>query len=131
MICGHIKKKEISSIDQLPSESFGFIYKIINKNNNKAYIGKKFLYNNIRKKINGKIKKIKKESDWKLYFGSNQNLKKDVKDGHIIEKEILKICYGKKQLTYYELKYLFSNSVLEDEKYYNDNISGKFFRRDV
>jgi len=34
-------------------------------------------------------------------------------------------------LTYYEMKYLFMNSVLENQKYYNDNIGGKFFRKDT
>jgi hypothetical protein len=122
---------EIKTIDEFPNDSFGFVYKIYNTINDKIYIGKKFLYHSLKRKINGKSKKIKKESDWKTYCGSNKDLKNDVKNGHIIEKEILHICKTCKQLTYYEMKYLFMNSVLENQKYYNDNIGGKFFRKDT
>lgn len=125
------QNNEINSIDKFPNDSFGFVYRILNTNNNKIYIGKKFLFHNSRKKINGKIKKVKKESDWKTYCGSNKDLKNDIKNGHVVEKEILQICKTCKQLTYYEMKHLFANSVLENQEYYNDNIGGKFFRRDT
>lgn len=125
------ENKEITNINDFPTESFGFIYKIYNCNNNKCYIGKKFLFHTIKRKVNGKLKKVKKESDWKSYNGSNKFLKLDIENGDIIKKEILYICKTKKQLTYYELKYLFLESVLESEQYYNDNISGKFYRRDL
>ena len=37
--------------------------------------------------------------------------------------------YNKKELTYLECKYQFILEVLEDKKYLNDNILGKFYDR--
>ena len=39
---------------------------------------------------------------------------------------------SKKELTYFECKYLFINEVLEgrSHQYINDNILGKFYRKD-
>jgi hypothetical protein len=46
-------------------------------------------------------------------------------------REILQLVPNKKLLTYYECKYLFEYSVLENpEGYFNDNILGKFFTKD-
>ena len=125
------ENKKVEKIEDLPENAFGFIYRIYNKSNGKSYIGKKFLHHFIKKKIGGRSKKIQKESDWLKYCGSNKNLISDIKNGDEIEKIILYICSHKKQLTYYEMKFLFLESVLEKENYYNDNISGKFYRKDV
>ena len=47
------------------------------------------------------------------------------------ERKILVICKTKKELTYFECKYLFINEVLETrDNYINDNILGKFYRKD-
>ena len=45
--------------------------------------------------------------------------------------EILRFCKGKKALTYYELQEQFSHNVLGDELSLNDNLLGKFFRKDL
>ena len=46
-------------------------------------------------------------------------------------RKILTFVKSKKELTYYECKELFINEVLErDNQYINDNILGKFFRKD-
>ena len=45
-------------------------------------------------------------------------------------REIIHIAYHRKELTYLECKYQFSLGVLEDKKYLNDNILGKFFDKD-
>ena len=46
-------------------------------------------------------------------------------------RKILCIVNNKKLLTYYECKYLFQLGVLENsDEWINDNILGKFFRRD-
>jgi uncharacterized protein (DUF608 family) len=44
---------------------------------------------------------------------------------------VLKLCKTSKQLTYWETKYLFQYNVLEDDSYMNDNILGKFYRKDL
>ena len=46
-------------------------------------------------------------------------------------KKILQYVSNKKQLTYFECKYLFINEVLDSRNnYINDNILGKFYRKD-
>ena len=76
---------------------------------------------------------IQKESDWKNYFGSEEYIKKLIKEGKQEEftREIIQLVPNKKLLTYYECKYLFHYGVLEHPvEYFNDNILGKFFSKD-
>jgi len=79
--------------------------------------------------------KIITESDWKDYYGSQKEIvtlsKKD-NAGENWEKKILEFVSNKKLLTYYETKHLFINNVLEDKysAHINDNILGKFYRKD-
>lgn len=138
--------KEIKCIEDFPPESFGFVYKIVNLTNGKFYIGKKYLFHTQKKKLtltekfeNKKkniwkdYKHITKESDWKNYYGSNKMLKEDIKQlgKHNFDREILKICNKKKQLTYWETSYQFKYDVLHEHvDTYNDNISGRYFRED-
>ncbi len=47
------------------------------------------------------------------------------------QKEILEFVSTKKMLTYFECKYLFKYDAIENNPlYYNDNILGKFYRKD-
>ena len=47
------------------------------------------------------------------------------------ERQILHLCRSKKELTYFETKYQFLYEVLEKpNKYFNDNILGKFYSVD-
>jgi hypothetical protein len=140
------QNKEVNSIEDLPQDSFGFIYITTHIPSGMSYIGKKSLYHNIKRKLTKKelaeqtgpgrkptTKVVSKESDWKTYFGSAKPILEIIKDGRVdeFEREILQIVNNKKLLTYYECKYLFSKGVLENStKYYNDNILGKFFTRD-
>ncbi len=99
----------------------GFVYLIINKLNNKKYIGKKSFW--FKKK--GNIV----ESDWKKYYGSCDELTEDVKKygNENFSREILYLCRFKKTMTYYEIKEQFTRNVLLRDDYYNTNIAGKFF----
>jgi hypothetical protein len=72
--------------------------------------------------------KIKKESDWLNYTGSNTELNFDIQSGDEIERKILCVCYNLRELTYMETKYLFKHEVLEKKHYYNGNILSKFFK---
>ena len=74
-------------------------------------------------------KTVVKESDWKTYYGSNTEVKSLPKDE--LKRYVLMLCKTKKQLTYWETKSLFQYNVLEDERYMNDNILGKFYRKDL
>jgi len=74
-------------------------------------------------------KTVVKESDWKSYYGSNTEVKSLPKDE--LTRMVLRLCKTKKELTYYETKYLFDYNVLENDTYMNDNILGKFYRKDL
>ena len=136
--------KEIQSVDDFEKDCFGFIYKITNITNNKIYIGKKYLFHTTKKKYtlaekaeNKKIniwkeyKYVVKESDWKKYYGSNKKLIEDIKilGYENFDREIIKFCYDKRSLTYWETSYQFKYDVLLTESY-NDNISGRYYRED-
>ena len=68
---------------------------------------------------------------YKNYFSSNAVLKKAKLDGIPIKRLILKICFCKSELSYEEAKYLFNTGALENDKYLNDNILGKFYRSKI
>ena len=133
----------IQEISDLPENAFGFIYQTTHLPTGKRYIGKKSLIYNLKKKLGKKelaiirlegkgrpptFKRVLKESDWKTYFGSHAFIKESNKED--LTRTILQIAYNKKELTYLECKYQFISEVLEDKKYLNDNILGKFYDRD-
>jgi hypothetical protein len=138
--------KEILSLEDLPQNPYGFIYISIHQPTGKSYIGKKSLFHNVRKKLTkkqlveqtGRGRKstteiVQKESDWKSYYGSAKPILDLIKEGKQEEftREILQLVTNKKLLTYYECKYLFMLGVIEQQDgYFNDNILGKFFRKD-
>ena len=78
------------------------------------------------------FKRVLKESDWKTYYGSHHFIKEEVKKGNQADfkREIIQPAFSKKELTYLENKYLFSLEVLESEEYLNDNIEGRYFKKD-
>lgn len=128
--------KEIESIADIPIGTFGFIYEVTNLKTGSKYLGKKVLeFNKTLPPLKGtkKKRKVVKESDWKTYYGSHPEFKKIVKEGRQdeLKREILSFVPTKKLLTYYETKFLFEKGVLEpDSIYINDNISGKFYKKD-
>lgn len=147
--------KVIKELDDMPEDAFGFIYRVTHKPTGKRYLGRKQLIYKRKRKIGKretaklkeekkeageshwwivpKYKYVKKESDWKDYYGSNDEiaelLEKDGEDA--FEREILEFAYHKKQLTYKETRLLFEKRVLEDESYVNSNIQGKFYPTDT
>ena len=143
----------ITDISDMPKDAYGFIYEVTHKPSGKKYLGKKVLFFERNKKlgkraleelrqerkakgIGGRVPQkvlVRTESDWKDYHGSHAEVKKLLKeDGPIhFERKILKFVFNKKELTYFETKELFINEVLENTKYLNDNILGKFYRKDI
>jgi hypothetical protein len=135
----------MESLEDFPENCIGFVYLIRNNINNKIYIGKKSLYSNTNKKLTKKElaeqtgpgrkptkKLVTKESNWKVYMGSSKELLADIKEfgENNFYREILQLCYSKKQLTFYEINYQMKHDVLEVDSY-NDNILGKFYRKDL
>jgi hypothetical protein len=107
---------------------FGFIYEITNKVNGKKYIGKKQCIRKIKRKpLKGKTRNRidHKESDWKTYTSSSNDLNEDIqkhgKDN--FEFRILKICGSKWELGYEEIKEQIARDVLRRDDYYNGIIN--------
>ena len=127
----------------MPNGVFGFVYEITTEDG-KKYIGQKTLFTRRKRRFGKKESKlvtdkrkklyeiIVKEGDWQTYTGSNKELNENIKNGTMYSKKILYYAFHKKQLNYFETRELFSRNVLEDNsKYYNSNISGKFFHKDT
>ena len=131
------KNKEINSIEDMPADTFGFVYLVTHTPSGKKYLGKKQLISNRTLpplKGSKRKRKIQKESDWKTYYGSQTEVKqlvKESKDMLEFVREIIIFTSTKKQLTYFETKLQFVNEVLENDEYLNSNILGKFFRKDL
>ena len=122
--------KVITELSDMPEGSIGFIYKITNKETNQFYIGKKSLYSRrTLPPLKGykRKRKVIKESKWVNYNSSN----KEVQGWGEVYKQILRFCFTKKALTYYELKEQFRHDCLEREKSLNDNLLSKFFKKDL
>ena len=102
-------------------DNYGFVYIITNLSNNKKYIGKKFFYSSKTKQVKGKKKKIKVSSDWKDYYGSNNELKNDIEllGKELFKREIIHLCKSKGDCGYLEAKEQFVRHVLETDDYYN------------
>jgi hypothetical protein len=141
------ENKVIDKIEDFPKGCFGFVYKIVNKDTDQFYIGKKFLSHKKTKKLGKKAiaeqtgpgrKKLKEvtyaESDWKTYWGSCKPLLEDVKklgEDHF-HKEILEFAFNSKHLSYLEAKYQFKLDCLEPYvNSYVDNIQGRYFKKDL
>lgn len=107
----------------------GFVYVITRKDDGRRYIGRKYFYS--LRKTPGKTKRIRKESDWKSYYGSSRDLLADVEatEKNNFERVILSLHTTKGDVNYEEVKQQFLANVLEDTKYYNDNINGKWYRK--
>jgi hypothetical protein len=124
---------ENTQIESLPEDCVGFVYLITNNVTGRKYIGKKLAKfsktsykvvklkngNKKRKKIRSKI-----DSDWQLYYGSNDQLNKDILalGADNFTREILFYCKSKAECSYVEAREQFNHRVLESDNYYNGQI---------
>lgn len=124
---------ENTQIEQLPEDCVGFVYLITNNVTGRKYIGKKLAkfsktsYKVVKlKNGNKKRKKIKSkiDSDWQLYYGSNDQLNKDILalGADNFTREILFYCTSKAACSYIEAREQFNHRVLESDDYYNGQI---------
>ena len=137
----------------IPDKAIGFTYNIyVDKSHKipseywyKNYIGKKQLFSTRTVKLPKKTialqtgkgrKKISekkiKESDWRSYYGSSKILKQlALLDKVALKRTILSFYNSKKELSYREEELLFKHNVLLNDNFLNDNIGGKYFKRDL
>jgi len=123
--------------DFIPSEWWGFVYCITRNDTGRKYIGKKQLNSYTRKKVKGRKnrKRVVKESNWKEYTGSCDELNKEIEElgKEKFTFEVLKLCKTKGELTFSEVEYQIKNNVLTESledgsrAYYNSNIMNRWF----
>jgi hypothetical protein len=117
-----------------PDKWAGFVYLIRDRENGKEYIGKKFFWSK-RKSSVKPFRRVVKESDWKQYYGSNDEIKRLVKEfgGDRFQRIILSLHSLERDVNYTEVKFQYMFGVLEqvdaegNSNWYNTNISGKHY----
>lgn len=108
-----------------PDVWYGFVYQITGLNREgRKYIGKKFFWKQKTlpiTKTRKRRKRLKVESDWRTYYGSNKHLLADIaKYGEgMFRREILHLCKTKGECAYMETKEQLDRNVLLTEEYYN------------
>ena len=115
---------------------FGFVYRIINLQNGREYIGRKYFWKFRTPK--GKKRKVKSESDWKKYYGSCPELKEEIEQlgRQNFSRTMLSLHKTAGKTNFEETRQLFVNGVLTESlddgtpKYYNSNILSRYFRKD-
>jgi hypothetical protein len=127
---------EVEFTSEMINDYIGFVYVITDLSNKKKYVGKK-LFNSTRRlaPLKGKTRKRKvvKESDWKDYFGSSDEVKLLVETNgrESFHREIIHLCNSKGIMSYLETKEQFDREVLLSDEYYNGIINCKIHRTHV
>ena len=128
---------------EIPENALGYIYKITNLLDKREYIGRKLLSSNRKVRLTKKekllpenkrktFKRVIKQTDWKDYWSSSDELKADVKQfkAENFKREILVFCTTKTDISFYEIYFQIKEDVLFTNSY-NKNILGKFFKEKV
>ena len=115
---------------------YGFVYRITNTTSSKSYIGRKYFVQ--KRKPKGGKRRVTSESDWKRYYGSSDDLKRDIREigKDYFRREILSLHTTLGRTNYEETRQLFLNDVLTKTltdgtpAFYNSNILGRYYRKD-
>jgi hypothetical protein len=134
-------KAQVFTDDMIPDGAVGFVYEMeaIVDGKSVRYVGKKNFFSTRKKRFGKKAlaamtdKRAKKyelvtKANYQNYYSSNKVLQDAHKAGIPIKRYMMRICFSKMELTYYETKYQFTREVLEKEEYLNGNILGKFYK---
>jgi len=126
------KSEELKDED-IPDKAFGFIYLITERTTGKRYIGRKLLTSAARRTVKGKVKKYRKESDWRDYWSSSPFLIEHIESEGTVNftREILMFTPNRSQLNYLEEKFLYMVGALESEEWFNSNIRSKMYKRNI
>lgn len=113
-------------------QDYGFVYEITNLVTGRRYIGKKLFWSKKTRQVKGKKKRYLAPSDWPDYYGSNDELKKDIEELGIdnFQRIILYLCPSKGECNYIEAKLQFEHDVLRrPDEFYNSWIMVRTHRK--
>ncbi len=111
-----------------------FVYRIVRLDTGRSYVGKKLLTRAVtRPPLKGKVRKRRSraESDWRSYWGSNEELRDEVVllGEKAFRREVVRPCRSKTEATYYEAKLQLELDVLlHTERFYNSFVGCKIHR---
>lgn len=112
-----------------PEGFTGFIYLITNLKDGRIYIGKKQFLTYRKKRISKKARIARKtrkrteiervDTQWLNYWSSSKELQEDVASlGELsFEREVLRLCKSKAEMTYYEGHYQYAYNVMFKPSY--------------
>jgi hypothetical protein len=121
---------------EIPEDIIGFVYIITELETGKKYVGQKRFWSTRKlPPLKGKKRRrsVTKESDWRDYFGSNEDLKVLVESngGDKYYREILHLCRSLGIMNYMETKEQFDRNVLLRDDYFNGIINCKIHSKHV
>ena len=127
---GHYQGKQFDPDEDFLKTYQGFVYEITELSTGKKYIGKKFFWKPKILPITKTRKRRQRttvQSDWREYFGSNQELKLLIEHTGVDNyyRNILVLCRNKSECAYWEAKIQFEKDVLLRNEYYNEFIGCK------
>lgn len=122
--------------ENLIANHVGFIYLITELSTGKKYIGQKVFYNKVAKKpLKGKKNRRinTKESDWRDYYGSNEELLLAVQKNGVenYKREILRLCSSKSEMNYWETWEIYNRHALLRDDYFNNWVSCRVNRNQL
>ncbi len=118
-------------VTDVPDGIVGFVYLITNTETDKKYIGRKYFHSTRRVKQKGRVRKkvVKKESNWKEYTSSSEELNEAIEQfgKEKFTFEILQYGKTKGEVNYLEEYYQFMYNVVLREDFYNKCIGANKF----
>jgi len=104
-----------------PAKFVGFVYIIKNLITGRKYIGRKLFTKAKSIQRSGKTVRSRVSSEWMNYWGSSDELKKDVSElgKENFSRTILHLCNNKSDLNYLETLEIFRSGALLTDDYYN------------
>lgn len=134
------------TLENIPDGAMGFVYLITNLDTGRMYVGKKNLFRDkisvrtvtVKSGPNAGSKKKKKtrtptHGDWPTYYGSSAALCEEIAAGdqNRYSRTILRWCYSKSEMSYWETYEQFTRHVLLTDLYYNSWITCKIHKAHV